>query len=44
MERTLHILDYAIIVVNGMDGIQSHSETIWHLLEHYHISHFYFYE
>lgn len=42
MERTLHILDYAIIVVNGMDGIQSHSETIWHLLEHYHIPTFIF--
>ena len=37
MERTLQILDYAIIVVNGMDGIQSHSETIWQLLAHYHV-------
>lgn len=42
MERTLRILDYAIIVVNGMDGVQSHTETIWRLLEHYHIPTFVF--
>lgn len=42
MERTLQVLDYAIIVINGMDGVQSHSETIWHLLEHYHIPAFIF--
>ena len=42
MERTLQILDYAIIVVNGMDGIQSHSETIWQLLAHYHVPTFIF--
>ena len=42
MERTLQILDYAIIVVNGMDGIQSHSETICQLLAHYHVPTFIF--
>lgn len=44
MERTLHILDYAIIVVNGMDGIQSHSETILAFIRTLSYSHFYFYE
>ncbi len=42
MERTLQILDYAIVVVNGLDGIQSHSETIWQLLNHYQIPTFLF--
>lgn len=42
MERTLQVLDYAIIVINGMDGVQAHSETIWHLLGHYHIPTFIF--
>ena len=30
MERTLQILDYAIIVINGLDGVQNHTQTIWH--------------
>ncbi len=34
MERTLQVLDYAILVVSGSDGIQSHTETLWRLLEH----------
>lgn len=42
MERTLQILDYAIVVINGNDGVQSHSETIWQLLKHYHIPTFIF--
>ena len=42
MERTLQILDYAIVVINGMDGIQSHSETIWKLLDHYKVPTFLF--
>ena len=42
MERTLQILDYAIVVINGLDGIQSHSETIWNLLQHYQIPTFLF--
>lgn len=35
MERTLQILDYAILVINGMDGIQAHVLTLWKLLERY---------
>lgn len=42
MERTLQILDYAIVVISGLDGIQSHSETIFRLLEHYHVPVFIF--
>ena len=37
MERTLQILDYAILVISGTEGIQSHSETLWKLLEQYNI-------
>ena len=33
MERTLQVLDYAILVINGMDGVQSHTMTLWRLLE-----------
>ena len=32
MERTLQVLDYAILVISGADGIQSHTETLWRLL------------
>lgn len=42
MERTLQILDYAIVVINGLDGVQNHTKTIWHLLEYYHIPTFIF--
>lgn len=42
MERTLQILDYAIVVISGTDGVQHHSETIWELLEHYQIPTFIF--
>ncbi len=34
MERTLSVLDYAILVVSGSEGIQSHTETLWKLLQH----------
>lgn len=42
MERTLPILDYAILLINGMDGVQAHTQTIWKLLQHYHIPAFIF--
>ena len=42
MERTLQVLDYAILVINGMDGVQSHTMTLWRLLERYHIPTFLF--
>ncbi|MCR4589114.1 MAG: TetM/TetW/TetO/TetS family tetracycline resistance ribosomal protection protein, partial [Lachnospiraceae bacterium] len=37
MERTLQVLDLAILVVSGKDGVQSHTKTLWKLLERYHI-------
>ena len=33
MERTLSVLDYAILVISGTDGIQNHTETLWRLLD-----------
>ena len=42
MERTLQVLDYAILVINVMDGVQSHTMTLWRLLERYQIPTFLF--
>ena len=42
MERTLQVLDYAILVISGTDGVQSHTQTVWNLLERYHIPTFLF--
>ncbi len=42
MERTLQVLDYAILVVSGADGVQAHTETLWRLLERYEIPTFLF--
>ena len=35
MERTLQVLDYAILVVSGSEGVQGHTETLWRLLARY---------
>lgn len=37
MERSLQVLDLAILLINGQDGIQPHTTTIWKCLKHYHI-------
>jgi small GTP-binding protein len=42
MERTLQVLDYAILVISGADGVQGHTKTLWHLLERYQIPVFLF--
>lgn len=42
MERTLQILDYAILVISGADGVQGHTETLWWLLSRYQIPVFLF--
>ena len=34
-ERALQVMDYAILVISGTDGIQSHTQTLWRLLERY---------
>lgn len=41
-ERTLQILDYAILVVNGSSGVQSHTKTLWKLLKRYNVPCFVF--
>lgn len=35
MERTLQVLDYAVLVISGTDGVQAHTETLWQLLRRY---------
>ena len=42
MERTLQVLDYAILIISGADGVQGHVQTLWKLLEHYNIPTFLF--
>lgn len=42
MERTLQVLDYAVLVISGADGIQGHVPTLWKLLERYRIPVFIF--
>ncbi|MEK0306269.1 translation factor GTPase family protein [Bifidobacterium favimelis] len=42
MERTLSILDYALLVVSASDGIQGHAETLWRLLRRYRVPTFIF--
>ena len=42
MERTLQVLDYAILVISGTDGVQGHTETLWRLLERYQVPTFLF--
>ena len=41
-ERTLQVLDYAVLVTSGTDGVQSHTETLWRLLRRYRIPTFVF--
>ena len=42
MERTLQVLDYAVLVISGTDGVQGHTKTLWRLLNHYQIPTFLF--
>jgi len=42
MERTLSVLDYAILVISGTDGVQNHTETLWRLLKRYDVPTFLF--
>lgn len=42
MERTMQVLDYAVLVISGTDGVQSHTRTLWRLLRQYQIPVFLF--
>ena len=42
MERTLQVMDYAILVISGADGVQGHTMTLWKLLKRYEIPVFLF--
>lgn len=42
MERTLQVLDYAVLVVSGADGVQGHTKTLWELLKQYKVPVFVF--
>lgn len=42
MERTLQVLDYAVLVISGADGVQGHTQTLWKLLKRYGIPTFLF--
>ena len=37
MERTLQVLDYAVLVISGSDGVQGHTQTLWNLLKRYQV-------
>ena len=41
-ERALQVLDYAVLVISGTDGVQSHTVTLWKLLRRYHVPTFIF--
>ena len=41
-ERTLQVLDYAVLVISGTDGVQSHTQTLWKLLQKYRVPCFLF--
>lgn len=42
MERTLQVLDYAVLVISGADGVQGHTKTLWRLLSIYKVPVFLF--
>ncbi|WP_336634769.1 translation factor GTPase family protein [Lysinibacillus fusiformis] len=42
MERAIRVMDYAIIIISAVEGIQGHTETVWQLLRSYHVPTFFF--
>lgn len=42
MERAIHAMDYAILIISAIDGIEGHTETVWNLLRSYHVPTFIF--
>ena len=41
MERAIRVMDYAIIIISAVEGIQGHTETVWQLLGQYHVPTFF---
>lgn len=42
MERAIGIMDYAIVIICGVEGVQGHTEIVWNLLRKYNIPTFFF--
>ncbi|GLC88961.1 elongation factor G [Lysinibacillus piscis] len=42
MERAIRVMDYAIVILSAVEGVQGHTETVWQLLRQYHIPTFFF--
>ena len=42
MERAIRIMDYAIVIVSAVEGVQGHTETVWNLLRKYKVPTFFF--
>jgi ribosomal protection tetracycline resistance protein len=42
MERAVQVMDYAVIVISGLDGVQGHTQTVWKLLKHRNVPVFFF--
>ncbi|NLL70817.1 MAG: TetM/TetW/TetO/TetS family tetracycline resistance ribosomal protection protein [Epulopiscium sp.] len=42
MERAIQVMDYALIIISGVEGIQGHTETVWRLLRRYQVPTFFF--
>ena len=42
MERSIQVMDYAVVIISAVDGVEGHTETIWQLLGKHHIPTFFF--
>lgn len=42
MERAISVMDYAVIIISGVEGVQGHTETVWQLLKKHHVPTFFF--
>lgn len=42
MERAIKVMDYAIIIISAVEGVQGHTETVWQLLRKYNVPTFFF--
>ena len=42
MERSIQVMDYAIVIISAVEGVEGHTETVWHLLRKYKVPTFFF--